>query len=189
MAIVTAHVEAVQELYVAYFNRPADYAGLDYWTNVVAANNGDTTAVSAAFAAEDEYQDEYEGMTNEQIVDQVYQNLFGRAAETAGKEYWADLLDAGTITIDKVVAEIAAGAQTTDAEAYENKVVGATAFTNALDTPAKQTGYSVDAVKATNKDVEWVVYKDEGHGWALPSTRVDFWTRVEKFLERNIGKP
>ncbi|HEU4374202.1 MAG TPA: alpha/beta fold hydrolase [Telluria sp.] len=45
-----------------------------------------------------------------------------------------------------------------------------------------------EAVKLTNPDVEWVVYEDEGHGWAVPKNRVDFWRRVEKFLDRNIGK-
>ncbi len=45
------------------------------------------------------------------------------------------------------------------------------------------------AVKAGNPDVEWVVYPDEGHGWELVKTRVDFWSRVEKFLDRYIGKP
>jgi dipeptidyl aminopeptidase/acylaminoacyl peptidase len=45
-----------------------------------------------------------------------------------------------------------------------------------------------EAVKATNKDVEWVVYWDEGHGWTLPANRIDFWTRVEKFLDKHIGK-
>ena len=44
-----------------------------------------------------------------------------------------------------------------------------------------------DAVQRTNPHVEWVVYDEEGHGWALPKNRVDFWGRVEKFLERNIG--
>ena len=44
-----------------------------------------------------------------------------------------------------------------------------------------------DAVKAHNKEVEWVVYPDEGHGWSQPETRFDFWTRVEKFLDRHIG--
>ncbi|AKU23719.1 S9 family peptidase [Massilia sp. NR 4-1] len=44
-----------------------------------------------------------------------------------------------------------------------------------------------DAVKAHNKDVEWVEYAEEGHGWALPKNRIDFWGRVEKFLDRNIG--
>jgi dipeptidyl aminopeptidase/acylaminoacyl peptidase len=44
-----------------------------------------------------------------------------------------------------------------------------------------------DAVSATNKDVEWVVYPEEGHGWELEANNVDFWTRVEKFLDRTIG--
>jgi dipeptidyl aminopeptidase/acylaminoacyl peptidase len=44
------------------------------------------------------------------------------------------------------------------------------------------------AVKPHNKDVEWVVYPGEGHGWALPQNRIDFWNRVEKFLDRQIGK-
>ena len=44
-----------------------------------------------------------------------------------------------------------------------------------------------DAVGRTNKDVEWVVYPGEGHGWRALKTKVDFWTRVEKFLERNLG--
>lgn len=45
------------------------------------------------------------------------------------------------------------------------------------------------AVKKTNPNVEWIEYHAEGHGWALPENRIDFWTRVEKFLERHIGKP
>ncbi len=44
-----------------------------------------------------------------------------------------------------------------------------------------------DAVQKTNPNVEWVEYTEEGHGWLLVKNRVDFWTRVEKFLERNIG--
>ena len=43
------------------------------------------------------------------------------------------------------------------------------------------------AVKQTNPDVEWVEYDEEGHGWALPKNRIDFWGRVEKFLDRHIG--
>ncbi|MDB5935818.1 MAG: prolyl oligopeptidase family protein, partial [Massilia sp.] len=46
-----------------------------------------------------------------------------------------------------------------------------------------------EAVKSTNKNVEMVVYDEEGHGWALPKNRIDFWSRVEKFLDKNIGKP
>ncbi len=44
-----------------------------------------------------------------------------------------------------------------------------------------------DAVKAGNPNVEWIEYPEEGHGWALPKNRIDFWRRVEKFLDKNIG--
>lgn len=44
-----------------------------------------------------------------------------------------------------------------------------------------------DAIKEHNKQVEWIVYKDEAHGWRRLDNNVDFWTRVEKFLETHIG--
>ncbi len=44
-----------------------------------------------------------------------------------------------------------------------------------------------DALKeAGNTNVEWVVYEGEGHGWMLLKNNVDFWSRVEKFLEKNL---
>ncbi|MRW92404.1 prolyl oligopeptidase family serine peptidase [Duganella sp. FT80W] len=45
-----------------------------------------------------------------------------------------------------------------------------------------------DAVQAAgNTQVEWVEYSEEGHGWYLPKNRIDFWGRVEKFLDKNLG--
>jgi dipeptidyl aminopeptidase/acylaminoacyl peptidase len=44
-----------------------------------------------------------------------------------------------------------------------------------------------DAVRKTNPNVEWVEYADEGHGWVQVRNNIDFWTRVEKFLSKNIG--
>ncbi len=149
--MATTYYENIQKLYVAYFNRPADTAGLAYWEGVVEAANGDTTAVSAAFAADTEYKTAYAGMSNADIVNKVYMNLFGRAAEAAGKDYWAKALDNKTITIDQVVTAIASGAQDTDLVAYNNKVKAATAFTAALDTSAEQSGYSGDAANAVAK--------------------------------------
>jgi dipeptidyl aminopeptidase/acylaminoacyl peptidase len=43
------------------------------------------------------------------------------------------------------------------------------------------------AVKQVNPDVEWIEYTEEGHGWKLPKNRIDFWGRVEKFLDKHIG--
>lgn len=47
-----------------------------------------------------------------------------------------------------------------------------------------------DALQAAgNKDVEWRVYEGEGHGWMLEENKIDFWTRVEKFLARHLAQP
>lgn len=44
-----------------------------------------------------------------------------------------------------------------------------------------------DALRRHNRDLEWVVYDDEGHGWWRARTRLDFWGRVEKFLARHLA--
>jgi dipeptidyl aminopeptidase/acylaminoacyl peptidase len=45
------------------------------------------------------------------------------------------------------------------------------------------------ALSRTNKQVEWVDYPGEGHGWSQASNRIDFWRRVDSFLYRQIGTP
>lgn len=45
-----------------------------------------------------------------------------------------------------------------------------------------------NAIKANNPDVEWIVYPGEGHGWRKLENNIDFWSRIEKFLDKNIGK-
>lgn len=42
------------------------------------------------------------------------------------------------------------------------------------------------AFRAAGNDPGWVVYNDEGHGWLKVDNRVDFWERVERFLEKHL---
>jgi dipeptidyl aminopeptidase/acylaminoacyl peptidase len=41
--------------------------------------------------------------------------------------------------------------------------------------------------KQPGAKVEWIVYKDEGHGWYFQEDKIDFWKHVLKFLDDNIG--
>lgn len=43
------------------------------------------------------------------------------------------------------------------------------------------------ALKDAKADAEFVEYIGEGHGWSTLKTRLDFWGRVEKFLDKHIG--
>ncbi|MFD2366663.1 hypothetical protein [Pseudoduganella sp. GCM10020061] len=137
----TSYYADIQKLYVAYFNRPADVAGLQHWQGVLERTNGDLSLVSNAFAASDEYKVVYAGKSALATVAAVYQNLFGHANDLEGMMWWAERLADGRFTVDVAVTAIAAGAQGSDLVAYNNKVAAATAFTNALDTVREITGY------------------------------------------------
>ncbi|HEY4080744.1 MAG TPA: prolyl oligopeptidase family serine peptidase [Burkholderiaceae bacterium] len=41
--------------------------------------------------------------------------------------------------------------------------------------------------EAGNRNVEWVFYPDEGHGWYKLEDNVDWWGRVERFLAKNTA--
>jgi dipeptidyl aminopeptidase/acylaminoacyl peptidase len=45
----------------------------------------------------------------------------------------------------------------------------------------------VAAMRAHQLPVEYLVYKDEGHGFARPQNRLDFYGRAEVFLARHLG--
>lgn len=128
----------IQNAYVAFFNRPADVAGLTYWGNY-AGSAGD---LLNTFAQSAEYNALYSGLNNTQLVNAVYQNLFGRSPDVAGLNYWVGQLDSGKVTIGNAANTIQTGAQGTDKTIIDNKVTAATAFTTALDTTAEIVGYA-----------------------------------------------
>jgi len=54
--------------------------------------------------------------------------------------------------------------------------------------PFKHAEGMRDAMRAAGKDVEWVVYPDEAHGFAKFENRVDRYNKIEAFLKKNIGQ-
>jgi dipeptidyl aminopeptidase/acylaminoacyl peptidase len=45
----------------------------------------------------------------------------------------------------------------------------------------------VKALRDAGREVTYIVYPDEGHGWARPENRLDFYGRVEEFLAGHMG--
>ena len=80
----------VQQLYISYYNRPAEPAGLSYWATTLQANGGNLSSIIKAFVNTPESNAIYgANATAEARVNAVYQNIFGRAPEQAGLNYWA----------------------------------------------------------------------------------------------------
>jgi S-layer protein len=142
MAINT---DTVQRLYVAYFNRPADPGGLAYWEGLLpstTATQAQLAAIANGFSGSAEYAMLYGSLPNTVMVNSLYLNLFGRAAEAAGLSYWAGRLQAGSETFASLALQLTYSAQGTDATAIANKVSAANAFTAEIDTPGEILGYS-----------------------------------------------
>lgn len=125
----------IVKLYIAYFNRAPDPVGLAYWTE------RDSGQVAAAFGASSEFQALHANQSSAQLVQSVYHNVFGRAAETSGVQFWSAQIDSGAISRNDLPARLALGAQGGDVDTLEHKAAAALAFTNELDTPAEILGY------------------------------------------------
>lgn len=146
------YVNDVQKLYVAYFSRPADAKGLEFWTGVLSADAvTGMQQISAAFSTSAEYRATYANMDNRAVVDAVYHNLFGRAGEAAGIDFWVNALNNNTITIDNVVSQVAAGAQNDDKVVFNGRVAVARTFTEHLDLASEQAAYQGTAANAIAK--------------------------------------
>ena len=131
----------VQQLYIAYFGRPADTVGLAYWAAQIDAANGSIAAVQAGFSASTESQALFGNKSTIDKVTAIYQNAFNRAPEPAGLAYWVAQLDSGKVTQAQASWTIQQSAGAGDAAAVQNKLTAAQAFTAQIDTTAEIQGY------------------------------------------------
>jgi dipeptidyl aminopeptidase/acylaminoacyl peptidase len=51
----------------------------------------------------------------------------------------------------------------------------------------RESTQMVEAMRATGLPVTYIVYGDEGHGFARPNNRLDFYGRVDEFLAKHLG--
>lgn len=147
---MSAYTSTIQKMYVAFFNRPADFNGLLNW-EAYAAGKSEAALVSAIakeFAKAAEYTIVFKGMEYSQIVTKIYNNLLNRDPDISGLTNWVNHLVKGESTIDSLVTDILTVAGADDLKTINNKVTAATAFTNALDTVAEANAYSGAAANA-----------------------------------------
>ena len=70
--------DQVQKFYIGYYARPADPVGLTYW------QTQDEAAALKGFSESAEFTSQFTGLSASQQVTKVYNNLLGRAPDTAG---------------------------------------------------------------------------------------------------------
>lgn len=149
----TPYADHIAKAYVAFFNRPADAVGYNYYAEVMARNGGDWSGMTAGFGHSPEYLQTYAGLNTQQRIDAIYQNLFNRSAEADGLRYWGSRLDNGTFTINDIAISILVGAQNADLATVNNRVAVAKAFTNTFDTWGEVNAYSGLGAAARARDL------------------------------------
>ncbi|MDY7047383.1 MAG: hemolysin [Microcystis panniformis WG22] len=130
---MTVDQNSIVGLYVIYFNRAPDTAGLAFWqTQNVTINN-----IAAQFGASPEAQALYPFLAAPTLADpkvfinEIYRNAFGRDADEAGSTFWSNVLkqDSSPGSVAKFVLAVAQGAQGTDKVALQNRADIALQFT------------------------------------------------------------
>lgn len=110
--------QKIAGLYVAFFNRAPDKAGLAFWDNEFAGGKS-IYDLAAGFAQHPTFATTYGGMTNNQFVQAIYKNMLGGEGDAAGIQYWTTRLNSNELTQSKMVAEFVTGALQIDLAAWK----------------------------------------------------------------------
>lgn len=179
-AEASAYYPVLQATYVGYFGRPADPGGLEYYAKLYQSFGAptDIRGIGAAYNTHDGIRaviDSF-GLSAESaalypgddraFVTAIYRNLFNRAPDQAGLDYWANTITSGAITRANAAIAIMGGALGSDGVGISRKQQVATHFTQSLNTPAAVAAYSGLAANAVVRSL---------------LARVDFNTVVAEF--------
>ncbi|OHZ01526.1 DUF4214 domain-containing protein [Salinicola sp. MIT1003] len=135
-----ASLDFVQQLYVAYYGRPAESEGLQYWAD--RADEEGQGSIVNAFGESQEFQDSYGDLSNEELVNNLYQQLFSRDADDAGLEYYTGVLTSGEKTLSEIALTISNAAQGSDRVVLNTKVQAADYYTD------NAPSYDADSAKS-----------------------------------------
>ena len=140
----------LQELYIAYFGRPADPPGIQYWL-LQSGKGVKLREIACHLYIQDEYKKSiiYSKSLDLQI-NQFYLNLFSRKVDFAGLSYWLRSIKSGSHDISdlacdliesiSISSQIENKQQIIDKSTLDNKVQSAELFTQELESTSNGVG-------------------------------------------------
>ncbi len=160
----SSYNQVVEQLYVAYFGRPADPTGLANFSAQLAADDAPTdiqhllqayssnSAVKSlidSFGTSTESKNLYGTDSAQSFVTAVFHNVLGRDPATQGLTFWENSLNSGSVTYGNVALQIMAGALINnstqgqiDAQLIGNRIAVATEFTTTVTTDNAVAAYT-----------------------------------------------
>ena len=93
----------LQKLYLAYFGRPGDPSGINYWLSTLNQSLS-LSSISLELSRQDEYT-KYIAINKslESKINKIYLNLFNRKADIYGLNYWVAMTKEEDYKISDIV--------------------------------------------------------------------------------------
>jgi hypothetical protein len=105
------HAARVARLYEAALDRLPDQGGLNFWIGAV-QNGRPLSELAQGFLGSAEFAARFGDVSsNGAFVDQLYQNVLGRAGEAEGRANWLGVLDRGAASRAEVLVAFSEGAE------------------------------------------------------------------------------
>lgn len=100
----------VTEIYIATMGYAPDNEGLQYWIQKIDNEAWTPTTVAQSFFDQPLVQEQYpDTLGDDGLIEALYQNLFGRPADAAGKAYWLGELDSGRVQRNEMIVTLIEG--------------------------------------------------------------------------------
>jgi len=149
MSTFSTYDSTVNSFYLAFYGRPADPAGLKFWSQHLAASNGELGAITQAFATSEEAQVRFGDESVNERISEIYQQLFNRTIDADGLAYWTGVVEQGNASLADISMAILKGARDTDASLSALRQKAADDFTAQVEASGSQySGYaSIEAAR------------------------------------------
>jgi len=135
-----ANAERVQLIYVAYYGRPGDPGGVEYWAGKLDDNGGNLDQIINQFGNSEEFNQRFGGLSNSELISNLYQQMFNRSPDINGEgfSYWENQL--ASISLASIATRIADGAQNEDLTTLKNKISVAARIAESVEANSKTFG-------------------------------------------------
>ena len=144
--------DQVQIMYVAYYGRPGDAGGLDFWAGKLEEVNGSLKKIINEFGTSKEFTDRFGDLDDEELVNNIFLQLLGRDADSEGLNFYVNGLREGRFTLATIALNVVDGTKQNlgggDAATVANKLQAANAFSEAyVEAEAPYGEFQIDDAK------------------------------------------
>ncbi|PID44320.1 MAG: hypothetical protein CSA52_00280 [Gammaproteobacteria bacterium] len=119
--------------YIAFYGRVPDAAGLAWWTDKINREKGSLASIIDAFGHSQEFTGYFGGLSNEDLINNLYRQAFGRDADQSGMDFYLEELEGGRLSLQQIALAIVDGAINRDAVVLENKIRAARHYVTGVE--------------------------------------------------------